>query len=211
MKILKTLGKYWKVLLALVLVVVAGVLYFNGYKTEKEAYEAEQAQLKTYISALEKSIAENMKYADVQEELEEANAQVAASRLELYQHFPVEMKEEDQIMYILYLEKTFGTEISFSFSSPQAITGLRDGSTLMGLTMTVNYETTYDGFQSMINYLATDSKITSVQYASISYDASTDTATGTVTLLLYLMDSDLLDYVAPDVNEPDTGKDNIFD
>lgn len=113
-------------------------------------------------------------------------------------------------MYVLYLEKTFGTEISFSFSSPQPITALRDGATLMGLTLTVNYKTTYRGFKNMINYLATDSKITSVQFASINYDASSDTAVGTVTLLLYLMDSDLLDYVSPDVKEPDTGKGNIF-
>ena len=87
---------------------------------------------------------------------------------------------------------------------------LKDGSKVMGLTLTVNYQTTYDGFKDMIDYLATDSRVTSIQFAQIQYDAASDTAVGSVTLLLYLIDSDLLEYVSPEVNEPDTGKDNIF-
>jgi hypothetical protein len=121
------------------------------------------------------------------------------------------MKEEDQIMYVLYLEKIFGTEIQFAFSTAQPMVALKDGANLMGLTLTVNYQTSYDGFLDMINYLATDSRVTSVQFAQIQYDANSDTAVGTVTLLLYLIDSELLDYVKPEVNVPNTGKDNIFD
>ena len=208
---MKALAKYWKVILALVLIGAAAVLYFHNYKNEQAAYEAESKQIKTMITALESSIQENMRYTAVQDKLEEENAKVLASRLELYQHFPVEMKEEDQIMYVLYLESLFGTEIQFSFAQPQPITALRDGSNLMGLTLTVNYETTYQGFQNMLNYLSTDSRITSVQYASIDYDAATDTATGTVTLLLYLIESELLEYMPPEVPTPSTGKDNVYD
>jgi hypothetical protein len=178
---------------------------------EKAAYELKTTQLQSHITAMEASIKNNMRYAAVQDKLEEANAAVDASRLELYQHFPVEMKEEDQIMYVLYLEKLFGTEIQFSFSTPQPITALRDGSTLMGLSLTVNYETTYDGFQDMITYLSTDSRVTSVQFASIQYDKEQDKAIGTVTLLLYLVDSELLEYLPPEVAEPETGKDNIYE
>lgn len=207
---MKIIAKYWKLMIALVLV-IAAALSFKGYLDEEAAYKAESQQLRTMITSMEASIAENMRYIDVQDELEEASAQVQASRLELYEHFPVEMKEEDQIMYVLYLEKIFGTEITFSFSDPQPITALRDGSQLMGLTLTVNYKTTYQGFQDMVSYLSTDSRITSVQYASIQYDAASDTAMGTVTLLLYLIDSDLMEYLPPDVAVPNTGKDNIYD
>ena len=66
-------------------------------------------------------------------------------------------------------------------------------------------------FKDMINYLATDNKITSVQFASIQYDAQNDVARGTVTLLLYLLDTDAIEYLPPDVFQPDTGKDNIYD
>lgn len=108
---MKSLGKYWKVLLALLLVLIAVWIYMNKYQTEKAAYEAESKQLQSIIDVLEVQIAENLKYKDVQDQLDAAKAQLEDSRVELYQHFPKELKEEDQIMYGLYLEKVFGTEI----------------------------------------------------------------------------------------------------
>ena len=42
------------------------------------------------------------------------------------------------------------------------------------------------------------------------YDAETDTATGLVTLCLYLIDSENREYLPPDVAIPETGKENIF-
>ena len=114
-------------------------------------------------------------------------------------------------MYVLYLETIFGTEIQFAFSQSQPMMALSDGATLKGLTLTVNYETTYKGFQDMITYLATDSRVTSVQYADIQYDAINDKAVGTITLLLYLVESDLVEYLPPEIFQPETGKDNIFD
>ena len=208
---MKILGKYWKVLLALILVGAAAWMYFNVYETEKTAYENQTKQLKSMITALETRIQENMKYADVQDKLEDATAQVMASRLDLYKHFPVEMKQEDQIMYILYLETIFGTEIQFAFSEAQPTGIALSQGTMKGLTLTVNYETTYKGFQDMINYLATDSRVTSVQFADIMYDAVNDKAVGTITLLLYLVESDLLEYLPPEMFQPETGKDNIYD
>jgi hypothetical protein len=206
---MQQLKKYWKALVAVVLL-VAFAMVFSNYLSERQAHQAEMDKLETNNQALQNKVDANMKYEGVQDKLEEASAQLMASRLELYEKFPVEMKEEDQIMYVLYLEKIFGTEIFFSFSQAQPMMALKDGAKLMGLTLTVNYQTSYDGFKDMIDYLATDSRVTSVQFAQIQYDAASDTAVGSVTLLLYLIDSDLLDYVSPEVNEPDTGKDNIF-
>lgn len=203
------LKKYWKAIVAVVLL-IAFALVLSNYFSERQAHQAEVDKLQSNNQMLQNKVDANKEYEDVQDELEEASAQLMASRLELYQKFPVEMKEEDQIMYVLYLEKIFGTEIFFSFGQTQPMTVLKDGAKVMGLTLTVNYQTSYDGFKDMIDYLATDSRVTSVQFAQIQYDAATDTAVGTVTLLLYLIDSDLLDYVSPEVNEPDTGKDNIF-
>ena len=215
---MKFLGKYWKVLLALVLVGAAAWMYFNVYETEKAAYESKTTQLKTMITSLEKRIQENMKYADVQDKLEDATAQIEASRLDLYQKFPRQMLQEDQIMYALYLETIFGTEINltpyagvnFVFGTPQPLMQLNDGAILMGLTLVINYETTYKGFQDMINYLATDSRITSIQYSDIMYDAQNDKAMGTMTLMLYLLESELLEYMPPETALPETGKDNLF-
>ena len=210
-QVLDFLNNYWKALLALVLIIAAAWLYFNVYETERLAYENDLSRINTSITGLQASIQRNMRYESVQHQLEEATAKLDQSRLELYQHFPVEMRQEDQIMYVLYLERIFGTEIQFAFSQAQPIVALRDGAQLMGLTLTVNYQTDYQGFKDMVNYLATDDTyVTSVRYASIQYDAQQDVATGNITLLLYLMDSELLEYLPPELVEDDVGKDNPY-
>lgn len=209
---MKILKKYWKAIFALLLVAAAAFTYFKVYEEEKAAYESEKQQLETFIMALQSAIRENMLYEDVQDDINAAREEMDASRLELYKHFPKELKQEDQIMYVLYLEKLFGTEIFFQFSDePQLLVPMSDGSGLNYLILSVNYETTYKGFKDMVNYLATDSRITSVQSAQIQYDQKTDKVVGILDLVLYVMDSELLDYVAPDVNNPETGKGDIFD
>lgn len=206
------LGKYWKVLLSIILVAAAIFVYQNIYEVERLAYESERGLLNNSIDSLQTIIQNNQLYESIQEQLEDETAKLQESRLELYEHFPIEMKQEDQILYVLYLEQIFGTEINFSFSQPEPIVGLRDGSQLMGLTLDVNYETNYQGFKDMVKYLATDNKyITSVRFASIEYDSEQDVASGRVTLLLYLMDSDLLEYLPPELVEPDVGKENIYE
>lgn len=207
---MRFLGRYWKVLLSLIILIAAIIIFINGYQAEKIAHEAEVKQLNTMISSLQATVAENNRYTDVQDALPEATERITASRLDLYQKFPVEMKEEDQIMYVLYLEKLFGTEIFFAFGTPEPLCLLQDGSELKGLLLTVNYETTYDGFQDMVSYLSSDSRVTSVQSATIEYDAANDKAVGQLSLILYLIDSPLMEYVQPDVADPGTGKDNIF-
>lgn len=207
---MKFLGKYWKVLVAIALLLVAAFLLFDTYRTEKAEYEAKVANMEVMIQVLENKIAENQKYAPYQEQLTAAKEELQASRLALYEHFPVEMLQEDQVMYVLYLETLFGTEISFTFSEEQPLAVLSDNATVEGLVLTVNYKTTYEGFKDMVDYLATDSRITSVYECTIDYDVKTDVAQGYMTLILYLMDSDLLDYELPDVAVPSTGKDNVY-
>ena len=200
----------WRLILGIILLLAAILTFTKVYLKEKKEHEQQVSTLNMYISALEMNIAENLKYAGIQDELDAAIEEVKASQLELYESFPVELKEEDQIMYVLYLETLFGTEINFSFSTPQAMGMLSEG-TLMGMTLTVNYEATYDGFKEMINYLATDDRIVSIYNATIEYDDATNKASGEVTLLLYLIDSPLLNYASPDVKVPETGKDSIFE
>lgn len=208
---MKFLGKYWKVLLALILVAAAVFVYMNKYQVEKNTFETKTQQLGMIIMTLESKIQENMKYAEVQDQLEEAKLELEASRMDLYKAFPVEMKEEDQIMYVLYLETLFKEEIFFSFAQPIQLVTLQDGSNLQGLMMTVNYKTTYDGFQDMLTYLSTDSRVASVYESTITYDAENDVAQGYLTLIVYLLDTEKMEYMPPDVAVPDTGKDNIFE
>jgi len=210
---MKKLFKYWKLLIALILVGMSLHVYNTKYKVEEAAYQTQSKQMQQTIDALSQRIRTNKEYADIQDELEEASAELDASRLSLYQHFPVELREEDQIMYVLYLETIFGTEINFAFSQAQSLSeySLRDGANMMGLLLQVNYETTYQGFQDMISYLSSDDRLVSVYDATISYDAQKDIAAGTLNLILYMLDSDKLEYTAPDIAIPQVGKDNLFE
>ena len=113
---MKSLIRNWKAILALILLIAAFCVLFFIYRPEKQAYESKSAQLNTMIIALQNTIAENLRYVDIQDSLPPANEKLDASRLELYQKFPSELKEEDQIMYVVYLEEKFGTEIQFSFN-----------------------------------------------------------------------------------------------
>ncbi|MBO5128845.1 MAG: hypothetical protein J6B95_00660 [Oscillospiraceae bacterium] len=208
---MRFLGKYWKVIIAVILLALAVFVFIDKYQSQKLVYELRQQQLEMMITSMQEKIAENLKYKDIQDELEDAVKEIEASRLDLYRKFPVELKEEDQIMYVLYLETLFDTEIQFAFGEAIPLAALQDGSTLEGLLITVNYETTYEGFKEMIDYLATDNRIASVYNATIAYDADKDIAAGALTLILYTMNTEALEYTAPDVAIPETGKENIFD
>ena len=208
---MNALKRNWKAIIALLLLIAAAGVFFMVYRPAQKEYEAKTKELNTMITALQSTIAENLRYVDIQELLDPAKENLAASRLALYQKFPTELKEEDQLMYVVYLEETFGTEIQFSFSEAVPMLSLSDGSTLMGLPLVVNYNTNYEGFKEMINYLASDSRITSIQNATMQYDEANDIAVGSLTLVCYILDSELLQYQSPDVTTPSTGKPNIFD
>ena len=207
---MKFLSKSWKVILAILLLLIAIGLIFLKYIPEKDSYENQKASIENNISMLQVQIANNSKYEKYQEYIPGAVEEIDASRKYLYERFPKEMKEEDQIMYVIYLEQLFGTEISFTLSQAYPIQIFSDGAILQGLELTVNYETTDEGFKEMINYLATDSRITSIKDARIQYDPDRDLAIGDLTLICYILDSAGKEYVKPDVNEPEIGKDSIF-
>lgn len=210
MKALKIIFKYWKLYIALILMGLALFIYQDKYLKEEALYQSQAQQMQLLEEALAKSIEKNRRYESIQEDLAEAQVELDASRIGLYQHFPVELREEDQIMYILYLETLFGTEIHFTFNQPVSLVALNDGSNLQGLLMQVNYDTTYQGFKDMVGHLATDERITSVYDATIEYDRNKDRVSGTLSLILYLMDTDKLEYTDPDIAIPELGKNNPF-
>jgi len=206
---MKVLGKYWKLMLAFLLLIGAVLLYVLQYLPAKQAYEQQRSTLNNQISTMQMQIAENQKYAPYQDQLEEATKEVEESRAELYGKFPVELKEEDQIMYMLYLEEKFGREVVFSFAEEVPIAAMSDSAQLQGVTFAFDFVTTYGGFKEMVEELATDSVITSVRYAVMQYDAASDQLSGQLIVTRYVL-ADGRDYQAPEVDTPDIGKDNPY-
>mgnify|MGYP000136417291 FL=1 len=230
---MKVIGRNWKAVLSVLLLLVAVLVYALGYRPRREAYAAERQQLETQITALQTTIVENEKYKGVQDQLEPAEAAIEESRAALYENFPADMKEEDQILYLLYLEKTLGTgskelgytkelhdiflqrfgsggDIEFSFGAITPMQILSDGALLEGLNLTVYYHASYQEFKNMVHALATDERITSIRYATFNYDSEKKLLDGQITLTLYLMPSGQNTYEEPGVTPPATGKTDIF-
>lgn len=230
---MKVIGRNWKAVLSVLLLLVAVLVYVLGYRPRSEAYVMERDQLNAQITALQTTVVENEMYKGVQDQLEPAEAAIEESRAALYENFPADMKEEDQILYLLYLEKTLGTgskelgytqklhdiflqrfgsggDIEFSFGEITPMQALSDGALLEGLNLTVYYHASYREFKNMVHALATDERITSIRYATFNYDSEKKLLDGQMTLTLYLMPSAQNTYEEPGVTPPATGKTDIF-
>lgn len=223
------LKRNWKLLLAFLLLAAAVPVYFLGYRPAKLKYEAEQLLLNMSIQSLRQTIEDDRRYAEVQPLIDPAKETVNESWKALCEKFPTEMREEDQILYILYLEDIFNDAkkkaqeerkektdeddellIDFNFGSMEYLKVLNNG-VLGGVSLVVNYETNYQGLQDLVRFLATDERVTSVRNVRVDYDKETDKATGEMTVLCYVL-SDYTDvYEVPEVDAPEkVGKDNIY-
>ena len=225
---MKSLKQNWKLLLAAALLVAALVIVGLVYPRQKQDFETQQNSIKQSISmwetsidgsrdkiaAAQQTIEQYRVYESVQEELPAAEEELLASRTALYEKFPTELREEDQILYILYLERLFGNQILFSFEQPAEVSRFQDGAALGGVDLTVNYQTTYQGFKDMVAYLATDERITSIRNAVVSYNQTDDILIGNLTLRCYVLQPDAYDpsqYEEPEITPPEeTGKPVIF-
>ena len=223
---MKAIARNWKAVLAFLLMLAALLVYFMGYKPKKTAYEQERNQLNMQITALQTTIAENERYKDVKDLLPAELEKIDASRDGLYEVFPQEIREEDQILYLLYLEQVFGGEFAelgftqnlyetqgqntFEFGQVQPIQILSDGAVLQALDINLTYNASYDGFKKMVHYLATDSRVTSIRFATFNYNVLDETLSGQLALRLYLLDATDRDYTKPEIANPGTGKTNMF-
>ena len=217
---MKVIGRNWKAVLSVLLLLVAVLVYVLGYRPRSEAYVMERDQLNAQITALQTTIVENEMYKGVQDQLEPAEAAIEESRAA-------------QILYLLYLEKALGTgskelgytqklhdiflqrfgsggDIEFSFGEITPMQALSDGALLEGLNLTVYYHASYREFKNMVHALATDERITSIRYATFNYDSEKKLLDGQMTLTLYLMPSAQNTYEEPGVTPPATGKTDIF-
>ena len=103
---MKAIVRNWKALLAIVLVLAAAAVYFLGYRPSAENFARQREQLTQQNAQLQTTIAENERYKDVQDQLSPALDAIEESRQALYDAFPDGMREEDQLLYLLYLDET---------------------------------------------------------------------------------------------------------
>lgn len=124
-------GKYWKVLLAILLVIVAvlAVVFILVPQNKVMETEFNMAGMMTEAlqTRLDAQLAENVQLAAIKDELPGAREEVAKSaedmaaameqleqdRATLYSDFPGGLKEEDQILYVMDLEDQLDMELMF--------------------------------------------------------------------------------------------------
>lgn len=230
---MNAIGRNWRLILALLLIIAAVLIFLMVFKPAEEDFQMRRQTQQNMINTLQTSIAaeeedirrtveENEKYAPLQDQLPGQLEQISESRSELYGLFPAEMREEDQIMYVVYLEgllkemeEELDNNIQFSFADFELSSPLSDNSAFGGITLVVNYTAHYDSFKELVDYLASDDRITSVRFVTMNYLDEHDLLYGSLVLYLYMIEpadyNTENDYVEPEVPTPEEiGKDSIF-
>lgn len=231
---MRAIGRNWRLILAILLFLAAVLIFFMMFKPAEEEHQRSMKTQQNMVNTLLVSIAEeqkdiqetveeNEKYAPLQDQLPGQLERLSESRAELYDLFPAEMREEDQIMYVVYLEdllkemeEELDNDIQFSFADFELRSPLSDNSAFGGITLAVNYITHYDTFKKLVDYLASDDRITSVRFVTMDYFEAYELLSGSLVLYLYMIEpydyNSSQDYVEPNVPTPEEiGKDSIFD
>lgn len=231
---MKTISKYWKSILSALLLLLAVVIYVGKYRPMKQEYDQKKTMLEQQCTVLQTSIAENLRYAKVKDQLPAELEKLEKSRLDLYKKFPRALKEEDQLLYLTDLEKdwpklhsaamgfsndlykhfneTLGTNVRFQFGKPMTMYQMSDGAQMIGVPITIYFNGTYTGMKKMADYLAQAPQLASVLTADMDWlkDPKGDGLTGTFTVICYTIDTDKLAYEEPEIAEAPTGKTDIF-
>ena len=207
---MKTIKSHLPLILAVLVLIATLYVYFMVYLPGAEAYQMSMVNLSNQVGMIQQNIVKDAQFADVQNAIPKELDNISKSRRQLYARFPKEMREEDQILYMIELEELLGSDILISFVEPETIRRLGDGSALMGMTFTVDYETSYDEFKDIVSKIASDEKISSVRYASMTYDEESGKVSGSITITRYLINDTEREYHEPQLPQQDKGKSNIF-
>ncbi|MBE6993150.1 MAG: hypothetical protein E7423_00685 [Ruminococcaceae bacterium] len=229
---MKALTRNWKAVLAVLLLIVALLVWFLAYRPAKTEFESKQANLTNELMLLQMQVAstqayneevirENKKYEPLVDKLPEETAKLARSESELLSKFPAEMREEDQIMYMVWLENVMKeldpeskNDVHFAFASYEEDLKL-NGASFGGITLNYTFVMHYKAFQRLIDYLSADERIASVRYVTMNYDESTDQLIGTMGIKFYMAIpndyNSAYEYTEPDVPmNGGQGKDNVY-
>jgi len=229
---MKAIARNWKAVLAVLLLIAALLVWFLAYRPAKKEFESRQSSLQNELMLLqmqvastqaynEEVISENKKYEPLIDALPDEIAKLERSEKELFAKFPAEMREEDQIMYAVWLEnvmKEIDPEISndvhFAFASYEEDLKL-NGASFGGITLNCTYRLHYKAFQRLLDYLSADERVAAVRYVTMNYEESTNQLIGTMGIKFYMAIpndyNSAYEYTEPDVPmNGGQGKDNVY-
>lgn len=208
-----------KWIVALLLVVMGVVAVAVVYTTQFAPMLAENKKLEEQIVVYEKSISVLANHKLNEEKYKSESERIQKEAEELLADFPVELRYEDQLLYVDYLEENLGYDIgTLNIGADYSIYSMSNNRALCSQYITIPYTTTYNGFKELITFFNGDDNKTDDQFPasivniSVSYDAATDTMSGTMVLRRYYV-TGLGAYVPPKIPENlfPVGGNNILD
>ena len=156
---------------------------------------------------------------------------MTAENSEILDQFPAEVKAEDEIMYVVELEKEVDIEIpsiTYGAASPvlasgeeavevteetteEEVAAITSGDMqLYMIPMNVSYKTTYGGLKDAITYTNNKLDRMYIDTVNVSYDNETGEVTGGMTFNLYYLTGTDKVYESPTVPDIKTGVTNLF-
>ena len=215
MKIAKRDLKLLLILAGLLVFLLLYMLVFNPLQSKISAVKAENAQLSAQVEDLE---AKYLRLAEYEEGIKTSSETVK----EILKNLPGDVKEEDILSYLLTMESRQGIRMeSVTFNEPELVqefdvmtqvdgqdvavpAGAYRASTVM--TGSLNYPQA----KNVINYFYESDKQTTLENATLTYNAESGKLTGTFQLAKYFVNFDGAEYVPERVPVVDMGLQDLF-
>ena len=199
------------------LAVMSYSLVFTPFTDKASALKSELASLQQ-LEAKYVDMEQNQDY--YQQEI----VRLTEENQEIIDEFPAGIEPENEIMYVVELEKNVKIDIpSISYGTATPVLGsgelveeaeegdiLSEGIQAYVIPMNVSYTSSYKGLKEAITYTKNHSNRMYIDTVSVSYDSSSGDVSGSMTFNLYYMTG--TDKVYQGLTLPDisTGVDNIF-
>ena len=205
-------------LLALVGIGIAVCAWQFGFKkinAKTDALNAETDVLKVEIS----------KYTAVKDNIELYNTGIedATNHIaDVLYDFPAMVMEEDMIMFGRSLEKniddTFVSTVAFGAPSnvyvvtshPVEATTMPISYSLYNNAITISYETSYEGFKELVDYVRSNKNRMTIENFSLAYDENTGLLTSSTAINMYSVTGTDKEYTQQNLSGVGLGLDNIF-
>ena len=176
------------------------------------------SELEKQIQSYEKSL-QNLSNHKLNEEKYVSDTQKAKKEVEeILANFPAEIKLEDNLLYVGYLEDNLGFSIStLNVGANYSVYSMKNSTTLCAQYITVPYRTTYSGFKKLVNFFNGENKTgeqypASIVQISVAHNESDGSISGSMVLRRYYIVGGDAEYVPPKIPDGmfDIGIENIF-
>ena len=215
MKLAKRDLKLLLILAGLVIFLLLYLLVFNPAQTRLQEIEARSSQLTAQVQELE---TQYLHMADYEAGIDAGRKNVR----ELLESFPGDVKEEDILSYLLTMEAKEGIHMeSVTFNPPEIVQSFPAVLEQSGQDVAAEVEAcrastvmtgslTYPQAKNVIDYFYASPRQTTLENATLTYNAESGQLTGTFQLAKYFIRWDGAEYIPERVPVVDIGLGDLF-